>query len=88
MGKYDALEGHLRRQRLAELEMSFREIERVIGALLPKSAHRPQWWANERDFDSAHVQCQAWLRAGYEASVATRAEKVRFKRPDGREAER
>lgn len=44
MNKYDPLSGHLRRQKLAEFEMTFVEIERVFGAMLPNSAARPQWW--------------------------------------------
>jgi hypothetical protein len=61
------------------LEMSFREIERVIGAMLPNSAQRPQWWANERR-ETTHVQCRAWLDEGYEAFPVSGADRVRFKR--------
>jgi len=43
MSKYDPLSGHLRRQRQDELELSFAEIERILGAMLPKSAARQQW---------------------------------------------
>lgn len=35
MGKYDPLTGELRRARAAEVILSFRQIERVIGADLP-----------------------------------------------------
>ncbi|WP_293481581.1 hypothetical protein, partial [Phenylobacterium sp.] len=67
MGKYDPLSGHLRRQALPEFEMSFSEIERVLGAMLPKSADRPQWWANVSDRRTSHVQREAWRSAGYDA---------------------
>ena len=80
MGKYDALEGHLRRQKTATYEMSFRDIERVLGALLPKSAQRPEWWANEQNPTTRHVQSKAWLRAGYRAVPQTQSERVRFER--------
>jgi hypothetical protein len=60
--------------------MSFRDIERVLGALLPKSCRRPEWWGNERGPASRHVQCQAWLRAGYRAVATPAAERVRFER--------
>ena len=80
MAKYDPLRHHLRRQKTAQYEMSFREIERVLGALLPKSAQRPEWWANESDADTRHVQCRAWLEAGYNALLVKGAERVRFKR--------
>lgn len=80
MGKYDPLEGHLRRQKTATYDMTFRDIERVIGSLLPKSAHRPEWWANEQNPATRHVQCKAWLRAGYRASAKVGDERVRFER--------
>lgn len=79
MPKYDPLQQHLKRQRLEQVVMSFRDIERVIGAMLPKSAERPQWWANERSVGSRHVHCAAWLDAGYEAFLG-RGERVTFRR--------
>jgi hypothetical protein len=80
MGKYDPLEGHLRRQTLAELQMSFTEIERLIGAMLPASAARPQWWANEKGPRRTHIQCEAWLKAGFNAFLMSGKERVRFVR--------
>lgn len=80
MAKYDPLEGHLRRQKTASYEMTFRDIERVLGGLLPKSAHRPEWWANEQSPDTRHVQCKAWLRAGYRTEPRVHSESVRFTR--------
>lgn len=82
MGKYDPLEAHLHRQKTTTYDMTFRDIERVLGALLPKSAHRPEWWANEQDPATRHVQCKAWLRAGYRAAPQVTAERVRFRRVD------
>lgn len=80
MGKYDPLEGHLRRQKAATYDMSFRDIERVLGELLPKSAQRPEWWSNEQNPAIRHVQCKAWLRAGYRAVPYANGERVRFER--------
>ena len=80
MGKYDPLEDHLRRQKVDSLEMSFRDIELTIRDMLPKSAQRPQWWANEQGADSRHVQCRSWLDAGFEAFLSPRADRVRFRR--------
>jgi hypothetical protein len=80
MGKYDPLESHLRRQKTATYEMSFRDIERILGELLPKSANRPEWWANEQNPHTRHVQCKAWLRAGYQATPQIHVERVRFER--------
>lgn len=80
MAKYDPLCRYLRRQRPAEFELSFAEMERVIGAMLPGSAARPQWWANVTDPDTTHVQRKAWGDAGYEAFLVVGKDRVRFKR--------
>jgi hypothetical protein len=80
MAKYDPLCGHLRRQRQDEFELSFAEIERVLGAMLPKSAARQQWWANVADPDTSHVQRNAWRDAGYDAFLIAGKDRVRFKR--------
>lgn len=78
MGKYDPLGGHLRRQRRSRVEMSFAEIERVLGAMLPNAARRCDWWSNDAD-DNA-VQRRAWLGNGYRACLMPRADRVRFER--------
>ena len=79
MAKYDPLEAYLRRRAGAELELSFADIERIVGAMLPNSASRPQWWANETDPASSHVQCRAWRHAGYDAFLLP-GERVLFSR--------
>ena len=62
--KYTPLESHLRDSGLAQMAMTFGEIERVIGAPLPPAAlkHRA-WWSNN---PSNWVMTKAWLAAGYE----------------------
>ncbi|MBU1376498.1 MAG: hypothetical protein KKE02_06525 [Alphaproteobacteria bacterium] len=80
MGKYDPLEGHLRRQKAATYDMSFRDIERLLGALLPARARRPDWWAYDDAQGSGPVQCLAWRRAGYRAHLLKDDERVRFER--------
>ncbi len=80
MPKYDPLKRLLRRQKDDEVLLSFREIECAIGNLLPKSAERPQWWANEADPISRHIHCRAWLDVGFEAYLLVGADKVRFQR--------
>ena len=79
MAKYDPLQGHLRRQKTATYDMTFRDIERT-SALLPKSANRPEWWSNETNPETRHVQCKAWLTAGYNAVLIKGADRVRFER--------
>lgn len=60
--------------------MTFAEIERVLGAMLPKSADRPQWWANVADAKTTHVQRHAWGSAGFDAFLIAGSDRVRFKR--------
>lgn len=79
MAKYDPLERHLKRRGAAEIELSFADIERIVGGMLPNSASRPQWWANETNAESRHVQCRAWRNAGYDAFLLPR-ERVLFTR--------
>ena len=80
MGKYDPLRRHLRRAKNGEVVLSFAEIERIIGGMLPNSAMQPQWWGNSREPDQRHVQQAAWRDAGYDACLVTGADKVRFER--------
>jgi hypothetical protein len=79
MPKYTPLYDYLRRKSQTEIEMNFTQIERVIGSMLPKSASRPQWWANERSTQTRHVQCSAGLDAGFHASLLSN-ERVLFRR--------
>ena len=78
MGKYEPLAAYLKRQKLDEFELAFVEIERVLYALLPNSAQRPQWWANESG--AGHVQREAWRSAGFDAFLIAGKERVRFQR--------
>lgn len=80
MGKYDPLSRYLRRQTSAELALTFAEIENLLTVLLPKSARRSEWWCNETSQSSTHVQCRAWLQAGYHAFPAISREQVTFRR--------
>lgn len=80
MAKYDPLSGYLRRRRPMDVELTFVEIERIIGDMLPRSAERPQWWANDVDPATTHVQRKAWGDAGYDAFLVVGKDRVRFKR--------
>lgn len=83
MGKYDPLYNYLRRKPASAIELSFSDVERVIGAMLPNSAARPQWWANETDPHSSHVQTRAWRDAGFKAFLVAGKDRVRFERSPG-----
>ena len=80
MGKYDRLRDYLKRQRAAAIELTFREIELVLGCMLPNSAVRPQWWANSKEHDTRNVQQSAWRDAGFHAFLSAGRERVRFER--------
>jgi len=80
MSKYDPLRDYLRRQRADDFELTFADIERRLGAMLPKSANRPQWWIDDGSPLSTGVQCQAWKAAGYEALLIEGKERVRFRK--------
>jgi len=66
MGKYDGLRRYLRRRPEAETELSFGDIERMTGGLLPKAARDRGWWTGEPD---AAVRRIAWREAGYDAAL-------------------
>jgi hypothetical protein len=78
MGKYDPLFKHLCDATDLPLEMTFSEIEALVGSL-PASATKYQaWWANEAP-GGRHVQAVAWLNAGREVeSVDQVGHRVRF----------
>jgi hypothetical protein len=80
MAKYDPLRDYIRKQKLDAFELTFAEMERRIGYMLPKSASRPQWWANTTDPETSHVQRKAWGDAGFDAFLIVGADRVRFRR--------
>jgi hypothetical protein len=66
MSKYDPLYKWLHSQSAKNVSATFAQIEVVLGFELPETARdKAQWWANEVG-DTRHVQCQAWMDAGFE----------------------
>ena len=84
MAKYDPLREYLRDRSANEVTLSFDQIEDIIRAALPPSAHRyREWWANEKPQRTAHVQAVAWQEAGWKvSSVDFLAEQVLFVRAE------
>lgn len=83
--KYQPLTDYLMQDGRERVEMSFDDIESVMGRVhLPPSARNPrlaQWWDN----DFGNVQAQAWMGAGYLVeAVDVAGQRVRF-RARGRE---
>jgi hypothetical protein len=85
MTKYEPLELALRETPpdRRELTLAFRELERILGSSLPKSAYeyRP-WWGNQKDSKS-RPQAHSWLSAGFLVDAVHQANTdgwVRFRR--------
>jgi hypothetical protein len=78
VAKYDPLFEHLCRSGDDPLELSFDEIDALVGGL-PRSASRHLvWWQNEAE-NSRHVHARAWLNAGRTVDhVDLAAGRVRF----------
>lgn len=62
MSKYAPLGDYLRKQRTAEVPMTFAQIERVIGGKLPPSQDNRAWWSNN---PWNNVMTKVWLDAGF-----------------------
>ena len=62
MSKYDPLQEHLDRLLPERMQLTFSEIDRLVGGLPPSAYRHRAWWSNERR--GSHVQAVAWLDAG------------------------
>lgn len=80
MSKYQGLSDHLAGQKGNEWRGSFDEVEKLLGAPLPKTARSSlAWWAN----DPAKAQSKAWTGAGWQVmDVDTKAGTVTFLKAD------
>ena len=78
MAKYDPLFEFLCRSGDGPIELSFDEIERLVGPLPASASKYPAWWSNEAA-GGRHVQSHAWLNAGREVESVDRGRRrVRF----------
>lgn len=81
MAKYAPLASFLRRQKRAEVNLTFRDIERIVGGILPKAAAVDGWWRADPS-EPLMPQHIAFADAGFVAEPQTRAETVHFVRTD------
>jgi hypothetical protein len=81
---YDALRDYLKKQTLAELVLSFEQIEVIIDAPLPRAAQRASWWETLRSPQEKMPQREACLEAGYIATRQADGKGVKFKRMPAR----
>jgi hypothetical protein len=66
MSQYERLYTWLNGNPNQRVYATFHELEAVLGVYLPGSARkRRHWWANEQVATTMHVQCRAWLQAGF-----------------------
>lgn len=80
MNDYDALRDYLKKQTLAELVLTFEEIEEIIDAALPRAAHRASWWDSLRSPQERMPQREACLAGGYIATRQADGRSVKFRR--------
>lgn len=79
MSKYAPLQRDLGARPRVDTELTFGEIERILGFELPPSAHEHNaWWSNER---GSHVQARAWMDAGWQVWHVRRSEKKVYFKP-------
>ena len=78
--KYHFLHEYLRQQNENEFNLTFREIEHLLGGPLPTSARTQRaWWSNR---SRGAVQATAWMGAGYHVkTVDLETEQVTFHKP-------
>jgi hypothetical protein len=78
VAKYDPLFKFLCQAGDEPVELTFDEIERLVGSLPTSARKYSAWWANEI-VGTQHVQAIAWMNAGREVvSVDRHGERVRF----------
>ena len=79
MSKYLPLQNHLNKLPHTEWNVSFSDIENLIGGTLPKSAYTyPAWWANN---PTGHSHARSWIEAGWETEdINITAQTLTFRR--------
>jgi len=78
MSKYGGLGDLLMRGGHSEIVLTFAEIERASGVMLPDSARRPQYWANAQESRHIRGANKAVRAVGYRSFLIAGADKVRF----------
>jgi hypothetical protein len=75
-GNYQRLADFLASCQSDEVQLSFADIERILGQPLPNAARTATWWANTQHL----AQDRAWLRAGWRVRPHVRVRAVTFVR--------
>jgi hypothetical protein len=80
VSKYRPLQDYLRGQRCLRIELTFVEIELIIGNELPPSAYSPRWWTTAKGSRRHALWQNAWCDAGYAAMLLRGTDRVEFRR--------
>ena len=72
MPKYTPLAVFLRRQKRIEVDLTFRDIERIVGGILPKAAAVDGWWRADPE-GSPMPQHIAFADAGFDTVLSIAA---------------
>ena len=80
MSRYEPLAQFLAGKKADTWEASFEEIEKRLGAPLPRSAYKyPAWWANQTG--PGHSQTRGWRSVGWRTcDLDLERRRVRFER--------
>lgn len=80
MSRYEPLAQFLAAKKSDSWDATFEEIERRLGAPLPRSAYRyPAWWANQSG--PGHSQTRGWRSVGWRTrDLDLEGRRVRFER--------
>jgi hypothetical protein len=82
MSKYEPLQQFLVTAHGEIQQMSFRDVERILGFKLPKSAYEHEaWWSNNT---TGHSHARAWVDFGWRTDVDLASRRVTFQRTDRR----
>lgn len=79
-GKYLPLALYFENCKKYEFQLTFKEIEKIIHAELPKSSRKySAWWANEKR--NTHTHTKSWQDAGFHTQdLSLSEETVLFKK--------
>ena len=86
MSRYEPLAQFLATKKTDAWDATFEEIERRLGAPLPRSAYKyPAWWANQSG--AGHSQTRGWRSVGWRTChLDLEGRRVRFERERTRES--
>ena len=80
MGRYEPFRVFLEDQSGDRVQVTFQEIEAILGVALPNSKRYPAWWSNN---PSNNPMTKVWLAAGFVTEqVDVAGEKLVFRRAE------